>query len=76
MLEETGLEVEVDRLLELVYDEGQRVIVILYRVRRVGGTLAANDDVDAVQWFTRDDLPDLAFASTRRAVQAWLAEAR
>ena len=72
MREETGLEVEIDRLLDLSYEEGQRVILILYRVRLLGGTLAANDDAEAAQWFTRDDLPELAFESTRRMVEAWL----
>ena len=63
----------MDRLLELFYDEGQGVIVILYQVRLLGGILAADDDVDAVQWFTREDLPELAFESTRRTVRAWVA---
>ena len=48
------------------------MILILYRVRLLGGTLAANDDAEAAQWFTRDDLPELAFESTRRMVEAWL----
>jgi len=76
MREETGLEVEVERLLDLVYDEERKVIVILYRVRWLAGNAAANDDVDAVQWFSRDELPELAFESTRNAVQAWREEGR
>ena len=70
--EETGLEVVIERMLELGYDETNQVIVILYQGRAVGGTLAAADDVDEARWFGRDDLPELAFQSTRRAVAAWL----
>jgi ADP-ribose pyrophosphatase YjhB (NUDIX family) len=70
--EETGLEATVEGMLELSYNEADKVIVILYRARVEGGTLAANDDVEEVRWFTRAQLPDLAFESTRRAVGAWL----
>ena len=76
MREETGLEVQVERLLDLFYDEDREVIVILYRVRWLGGVPAANDDVDAVRWFAKDELPEVAFESSRRAVQAWLEEGR
>jgi len=70
--EETGLEVVIERMLDLGYDETNQVIVILYQGRAVGGTLAAADDVDEARWFGRDALPELAFQSTRRAVAAWL----
>jgi ADP-ribose pyrophosphatase YjhB (NUDIX family) len=72
MREETGLDVAVERLMELAYNDDGQVIVILYQARLVGGTLAANDDVEEARWFGRDELPDLAFESTRHAVQAWL----
>ena len=72
-LEETGLEVAVERLLDLGYDEANRVIYILYQARAVGGTLAAADDVEEARWFSRDQLPALAFQSTRKAVADWLA---
>ena len=71
--EETGLEVVVEGLLDLGYDEANQVIFILYRARAVGGTLAAADDVDEARWFGRDELPALAFQSTRKAVADWLA---
>jgi ADP-ribose pyrophosphatase YjhB (NUDIX family) len=73
MREETGLEVAVVRLLGLDYDPGSRAVVLLYRARLLGGTLAAGDDADDAQWFTRDQVPDLAFESTRRCVRDWLA---
>jgi hypothetical protein len=34
--------------------------------------LGADDDVEEVRWFTRTELPELAFESTRRTVKAWL----
>jgi hypothetical protein len=40
--------------------------VIFYRARVISGALAANDDADAVQFFARDELPELAFESTRK----------
>jgi 8-oxo-dGTP diphosphatase len=73
MREETGLEVAVVRLLEVTFEEASQAIVLLYRVRLCGGELGAADDVDEARWFGREDLPDLAFESTRRAVSAWLA---
>jgi ADP-ribose pyrophosphatase YjhB (NUDIX family) len=72
VLEETGLAVTILGLLDLCYNEADKVIVILYRARAEGGTLAAGDDVEEARWFSRADLPDLAFESTRRAVAGWL----
>jgi ADP-ribose pyrophosphatase YjhB (NUDIX family) len=71
--EETGLEVAVARLLETGYEETSAAIVLLYRARLVGGDLRADDDVDDARWFSREELPELAFESTRRSVAAWLA---
>lgn len=76
MREETGLEVRIERLLDLGFDETSQAIILTYEARMVGGILAADDDVEEARWFTRDELPDpseLAFESTRRRVRAWLA---
>ena len=62
----------LEGLLELGYDAANGVIYILYRGRAVGGALAAADDVDDARWFSRDELPPLAFQSTRKAVADWL----
>lgn len=73
-LEETGLDVETDRLLEVIHQpvkaEGAS-IVIVYQGRIKGGTLTARDDIDASGFFSRDDLPPLAFESTRTMIERW-----
>lgn len=70
--EETGLEVEVLRLLEVGFDDASRAITILYQARLQGGELAASDDAQDARWFARDELPELGFESTRRMVRAWV----
>lgn len=61
--EETGLHVRIDRLLEVFpkKDHGLADIVIAYAASITGGALAANDDAEEVDWFTRDNLPELVF---------------
>jgi ADP-ribose pyrophosphatase YjhB (NUDIX family) len=71
--EETGLEVRIARLVDVMFDRGK--ILIVYGADMTGGTLCAQDDVDDVRWFGPDDIPhDLAFRSTREIVDRWLAE--
>jgi ADP-ribose pyrophosphatase YjhB (NUDIX family) len=70
--EECGLVVAVGALLDVIYNPpgGGASIFILYRAERSGGTLRAGDDADAADFFALDQLPELAFASTRAAVAA------
>jgi ADP-ribose pyrophosphatase YjhB (NUDIX family) len=70
--EETGLEVVIDSLVDVYQNpatQGGASIFILYRARQIGGTLLAGDDADAVGFFAPDQLPELAFASTRAAIE-------
>jgi ADP-ribose pyrophosphatase YjhB (NUDIX family) len=78
--EETGLEVEIIDLLDVIAGEkhGDADIVIVYRARWVGGgrmeeQLRAADDVDRVGFFPPEDLPPLAFRATREAIDKWRA---
>jgi 8-oxo-dGTP diphosphatase len=73
--EETGLEVEIEELLDVYYNApaaGGASIFILYRARLVGGAIEAGDDADAAAFFGWNDLPELAFASTAEVVRRWL----
>ncbi len=77
-VEETGLEITIHRLLDVVFNPPipntfhGASIAIIYAGRVVGGTLQAQDDVDDVGWFTKDSLPEIAFLSTRQAIERWL----
>lgn len=69
--EETGLEVEILELANLVsgreHERGAD-IVLVYRARITGGKLLAGDDAQQAVFFARDDLPPLAFRATRVAL--------
>jgi ADP-ribose pyrophosphatase YjhB (NUDIX family) len=73
--EETGLEVEIVDVLDVVSGggHGDAGIVIVYRARWVGGHLQAADDVDRAGFFAAEDLPPLAFRATREAIDKWRA---
>jgi 8-oxo-dGTP diphosphatase len=70
-LEETGLEVEITELLDVIggreHEHGAD-IVIVYRAAVTGGELKAGDDADQAAFFPRDQLPPLAFRATRLAL--------
>ena len=72
-LEETGLQVKISGLLDIVsgreHSHGAD-FVIVYRAEVLGGELQAGDDADQVKWFSRTDLPPLAFRATRVVLQA------
>lgn len=70
--EETGLEVELTGILDVMGPEPEGVanIVIVYRARIVGGELRAGDDADQVAFFAPEELPSLAFA-TEIALGKW-----
>jgi 8-oxo-dGTP diphosphatase len=68
-LEETGLEVVVGKVIDAYPGEpGDGVTFFLsFEAVVVGGILQAGDDATDVGFFAKDDLPELAFASTRYA---------
>jgi len=69
--EETGLEVEVTRLLDVLSDReftNSADVVIAYAARIVGGELQAGDDAGQAAFFPRADLPPIAFRVARRVL--------
>lgn len=75
-LEETGLVVEITALMDVFHtpdDGGMADIVIAYAASISGGALAADDDAEAVGWFSRESIPELAFLPSQRIVGQWIA---
>jgi 8-oxo-dGTP diphosphatase len=73
-LEETGLRVHVTRVYQIVsgreHPRGAD-FVIIYQAEFLGGEMKADDDVDAVEWFDKNDLPPLAFLATQKVLQSF-----
>jgi len=72
--EETGLEIEVTGLFDLYYGKAHidgAAIVIVYTGRMVGGQITASDDVDAAAFFSVEELPEMAFASSQDILARW-----
>jgi ADP-ribose pyrophosphatase YjhB (NUDIX family) len=75
-LEETGLIVQTDRLIDVLYRpdaDGLADIVIAYGAQVIGGMLGAADDAEDASWFSAEALPPLALETTRKVIGAWLA---
>jgi len=69
--EETGLTVEIESLyaVESCFDDPRGpALLVLYRGRVTGGTLAAGDDASDVRYFAIDELPEIAFEAHRAAL--------
>lgn len=67
--EETSLEVHIESLFNVFYGrEHSRGadIFLVYRANVAGGILFAADDADQAAWFPLDNLPPLAFETTRK----------
>jgi ADP-ribose pyrophosphatase YjhB (NUDIX family) len=72
--EETGLDVRVTDLVDVIYGQEHprgASIVIVYRAEIAEGDLGAHDDADAVGFFGPDELPALAFLATRVVLERW-----
>ena len=77
--EETGLEIAISRLIavESGPQEFGASIVIIFRGNVIGGDARAQDDADALMWYTaHDPLPELAFESTHTMLGFWLEQHR
>ena len=72
LVEETGLDVELDSLLGVYSafdDPRHNALLVVYTARYAGGEAVAGDDADALGWFPVDSPPEpLAWDSHRRAL--------
>lgn len=72
-LEETGLNVRVEKLLA-VYpkrDDGLADIIIAYSATIISGEVQAGDDAADAGWFAPDDLPPLVFYPSITLTTLW-----
>jgi 8-oxo-dGTP diphosphatase len=68
-LEETGLQVQIGALLDVMYGQEHphgAHIILFYRGEIIAGEMRAQDDVDRAAFFELDSLPPLAFSTTQR----------
>jgi ADP-ribose pyrophosphatase YjhB (NUDIX family) len=72
-LEETGLEVSIDKLLGVYSSEGERVIFVAFAGSVIGGHLEAGEECIEVGTFAPDALPELAFPNDEAIMSAWTA---
>lgn len=72
--EECGLDVRLDRLLNIYSYAGRTPIIIVYLATAVGGSLCADDECLDAGIFLPDEIPwdELAFTSTQDALQEYL----
>ncbi len=73
--EETNLHVRIEKLLNVYHNpitQGGASIFIMYQAQLLGGTPQAGDDADAVGFFSLDNLPEIAFTSTKDVIQRLL----
>lgn len=71
VLEETGLEVEVGRLVGLFSERDHPVIVAAFTARETGGSLSAGEEAQEVGFFPLDYLPPLAFPRDSQILAGW-----
>lgn len=70
-LEETGLVVEVKRLVGLFSQPGETVMVVAFAAQESGGFLKAGPETLDVGFFLLDDLPELAFPRDTEILARW-----
>jgi len=75
VLEETGLSVEIDKLLAAQAVDGSNIVVLYYLARPLDVvTLKPADDADEARVFSLSDLPEaIAFAHDRQMIGEWFA---
>ncbi|MBI2188026.1 MAG: NUDIX hydrolase [Acidobacteria bacterium] len=72
--EETGLEVRIDRLVNIYSYAGRIPVIVVYAATAIGGCLACDDEGLDVRLFEPGAIPweELAFRSTQEALREFL----
>jgi 8-oxo-dGTP diphosphatase len=72
--EETGLEIRLERLLNIYSYPGRAPVIVVYTARMTGGCLACDDEGLEAKFFEPAAIPwdQLAFRSTREALAEFL----
>ncbi len=71
VLEETGLQVEINGLVGLFSEEGHPVVVAAYAAVETGGKLEAGPEALELGFYPLDGLPTLAFPRDRLILARW-----
>ena len=74
--EEAGLDVELERLVNIYSYAHRSLIVLVYAARMVGGELCTDEECLEARLFRPDELPwqEFAFDSTTRALKDYLSD--
>jgi mutator protein MutT len=69
--EEAGLDIHIERLLNVYSYPGRAPVIIVYVAKMTGGTLTCDDESLEGRFFARHDIPwnELAFQSTFEALE-------
>jgi ADP-ribose pyrophosphatase YjhB (NUDIX family) len=72
--EETGLEIHIERLLNIYSYPGRAPVIVVYTARMTGGCLACDDEGLEAKFFEPAAIPwdQLAFRSTKEALREFL----
>ena len=69
--EETGLVVQIKKVLDVIagreHERGADFIIV-YSAEVISGEISPADDADAVEWFDKNNLPELAFKATQKVL--------
>jgi ADP-ribose pyrophosphatase YjhB (NUDIX family) len=71
--EEAGLDVRLDRLINIYSYAGRPLVVVVYAATAVGGELCTDEECLEARLFTADEIPwsELAFASTAEGLREY-----
>src|SRR5918996_5871073 len=72
--EEVGLQIRLERLLNIYSYPGRAPVIVVYTARLIGGCLACDDEGLEARFFEKSAIPwdELAFRSTREALREFV----